>query len=773
MITDIVKLIVKSAQPGRPPDESRVKFVLARVAWIPASLACAATAFAQTTDASATAETTTGTDVALSEVVVNAQRRDEKLQSVAISITAITADQIQTDRVEGVADYLGMTPNVSFVDNGSRDRVDITIRGISNDLNPYSDIRPSSFAFYVDDFNVAAITTNPQVVDLGRIEILRGPQGTYFGRNAEGGAINIYTRSPSDQYSAEAGVDYSSFNTVKAYAIGNIPVIPGLFALRLSGQTETSDGNIKNINPTGGGNNSDYYTGRIVARYTPVDNLVWDTTLDYSHENVGMRDGVPTGNLTATWRSVYYHNAPGLANADGVGFFPQNTDEVNFNTPQSIGTNYYYASSRAVYKFDRSALTVVGGYGASTVFNYGDVDGSRHDYFNEVDILKRNTSSLEARLASTTQGSFDWTVGVNGGRDTGKTSQSTTYGSQVAQLGFNRPEGFQITGNYNNQADGYESAFAQGTYHLGSLFDFVLGGRYTHETVSGTFLTLSNEKITNNEPNRSASFNDFSPAATVKFKPLPDMILYATVSKGFKTGGVQSSATVLQNNYSPETLWNYEGGIKYELFNHRLRFDLSGFHERWTNVQEAVNFLYLNSAGTLLAVSGTANAASARSDGFDGSVDFRLDQHITINGRLGYDKANFISYTNALVDGKVINASGEPLLDAPKYTAGSTVEYRRDIFNSQGFGQLDWSYRSQTYSNLYALRYQYYPFIAPGYSNVNLRLGVEKGNVSAIFYVENLLNARYFTNSYEKAFYSGVQVVPSYQRIGFSLTYKM
>ena len=720
----------------------------------------------------------------VAEVVVTAQRRAETLQTVPISVTAFTADQIQQDRIEGISGYLGRTPNVSFINNGSRDRVDIAIRGVSNDLNPYSDIRPSSFAFYVDDFNVATITTNPQVTDLSRIEVLRGPQPTYFGRNAEAGAINIYTQPPTDKQDYEVGVDYSSFNTLKADAAINIPVAPGLLDLRASGQSETSDGNIRNIDPVGGGNEYNYYNGRISARFTPVSKLVWDATLDYSHERQGMRDGVPTGVLTSTWAEVYYacgvpaaiaKHPTCLADPDGVGFFPGNNDRTNFNTPQKVGSNYYFATSRAVYSFDKAALTVVGGYGESEVFNKGDVDGGSYDFFNENDILRRQTSSIEARLASTTKEAFEYTIGVNFGKDLGKTIQNTTYGTQayLTPFQFDNTPGTDITGTFDKQHDTYESVFAQGIYHLGTMFDFILGGRYTHETVSGTFLDVSNATtVTNDEPHLSSHFNDFSPAGTLKFKPAKDLEVYATVSKGYKPGGVQSAQTLLTSNYKSETLWNYEVGLKNELFNHRLRYDVSGFYERWKNIQEAVNFEYEAPGNTIESIEGVNNAASAQSYGVDASADLRVDRHITLSSHLGYDRAVFLHYDDALVDGTTINASRLPLLDAPKVTAGASGEYRHDLFGMQGFGLIDWNYRGQTYSNLFALKYQYYPFIAPSFSNVDLRFGLEKGHLSGIFYVENLLDAKYFTNSFEKAFYSGVQVVPSYQRIGFSLRYK-
>ena len=178
-------------------------------------------------------------------------------------------------------------------------------------------------------------TSNPQIVDLERIEVLRGPQGTYFGRNAVGGAINVITKKPGNDWYGEVGLDYSSHDTRGAHAVANIPVINDVLALRASGQIEESDGWIKNINPVGGGNDYDYKTARLQARLTPGDKLTWDFAYSYSDEETGMRVGVPTGFITATWRAVYYGNQQGnITNPDGVGFYPSNDDRVNFNRPQ-------------------------------------------------------------------------------------------------------------------------------------------------------------------------------------------------------------------------------------------------------------------------------------------------------------------------------------------------------------------------------------------------------------------------------------------------------
>ncbi|MDB5576572.1 MAG: hypothetical protein JWR80_1748 [Bradyrhizobium sp.] len=703
-----------------------------------------------------------------SEIVVTAERRAENLATVPISMTAISADEIERARVRGVADWLALTPNVSFVNNGSRDRVDISIRGVSNQLDPSGNVRPSAYAFYINDFNVSAITSNPQITDMRQIEILRGPQGTFFGRNAEAGAINISTRQPENRWYEEGTFGYSSFDTRLAGGVLNAPLLPNL-ALRISGQDEVSDGNIRNINPVGGGNDHRYQTVRAILRFQPDARVDWDTSFDYSKERSGMRDGVPTGFLTATWRSVYYRNAPGnVASPDGVGFYPANDDRVNFNTPQAVGSTYYWGRTRFKYSFDTMTLTAIAGYGHSRIFNRGDVDGGSLDLFNETNALTRDTLNGELRLQSSDEGRFEWNVGISGGRDTGFTLQQTFYGSQN---GFGRPAGSEITGVDSRSTDSYAAVFGQATYRLTGTFDVTVGGRYSYEHVTGRFLNRSNGVVNNNEPHRAATFNDFSPKISLRYMPQASLMFYMTASKGFKTGGVQQTQAAIQNSYKPETLWNFEGGIKASLFDGRVSLDIAGFYERWTDLQQSQRFQFLSPTGSLLFVAGIANAAKAHAAGAEGSVSVRPATGLTLSGHLAYTDAVYDRYPNAFVDGLIFDASGKPLTDAPRWTAGVSGQYERPLSATlTGFARIDWNYRSSILSSSFALRYNSFPFISPGYGNINLRLGVEHKNVVLTFYVDNLLNKRYFANAYEKAFYSGVQVVPSYRRVGFSLT---
>ena len=707
----------------------------------------------------------------LEEVTVTAQRRSESLMIVPIPISAVTAASIEKQNIQSVEDVLANVPNVSFVSLGSRDRKEISLRGISNQLNPFTDVRSSTYAFYIDEFNVAVGTSNPEIVDLERIEVLRGPQGTYFGRNAVGGAINVITKKPDDQWFAEVGVGYGNFDTKDAHLIVNAPVIDGKLAIRASGQVRETEGWIENINPVGGGNDGEFNTARITARFTPNDQLTWDLNYSYTDGEEGMRVGVPTGFLTATWRSVYYQNRPGnVASEDAVGFYPANDDRVNFNRPQKVGSDFEYVSSRLQYDFDAVTLTAVAGRLTSSLFNYGDVDGGSIDAFYEDLLIDRESTSGELRLASRNPQAIEWSVGAIVGEDSGLQDQSTYHGAQ-SPLG--RPNGVEVTGADSDTTTDYWALFAQATWNISDAWKLVVGGRYSEEQIETLGQTRSNGIITGTN-DRDAKFDDFSPRATLSWSPADLGLVYATASKGFKSGGTQTTGTAqLRNEYDPEELWNYELGWKVELLDRRLRLDMSAFYMDWKDVQQFIRFQFIDPVtGLLRGVTGVDNATSASSKGVEFSIDGVITDHFRVGAQVGYLDATYGDYTNALIDGAVVNASGKRLINAPEWTLGANAEYSRELFGQEGFVRAEWMHRSEQLSNTFALRYEVYPFISPSYDVVNLRAGLGNERWKVNVYAENVFDEDYFSAAYEKAFYSGVQVEPSVRNYGIEFKYR-
>jgi len=707
-------------------------------------------------------------DESLTEVVVTAQRREQNQRDVPISLTVFSADSVDKQNFQGVENYFAQTPNVSFTTQGSRDRKVLALRGVSDLLSPDSNIREGSFAFYVDEFDVAPGTVNPELVDVDHIEVLRGPQGTYFGRNSVGGAINIVTKQPTNDWYLEGSSQYSSFNTVDSHVVLNAPLVNDLAALRVVGRYERSDGNIRNINPIGGGNDNKYDYGKAQLRLTPNEQLTVDFIGAITKENAGMRDGVPSGVL-ASFSQFLYGELPynGQAIPDGVGFWPNNTNKVNFNRPQDVGTRYAYGENRIRYSTDAFNITNVIGYINSNEFLMGDIDGSSIDFFYERESIKRDAMSEELRIASNPGKMIDWTAGLFFSHDRGHTRQFTYAGAQAT---LNLPDGAEITSSYSDADAKSYAVFAEGVWHATGQFDATVGGRFTHEQVSQLAYNTSSGVI-NGLVDAGATFNNFSPRFSAKYALNDLQNVYATISRGFKSGGVQPGTELVKKSYDPETLWNYEVGFKGEFLERRLQVNSSIFFMDWKNIQTESAFGQTNSSGAIEFIDAIGNAASARSYGAETEVIGRVLPELTLSAGLGYDEAKFVKYEKAFVEGVQQPLNGAPLPNAPRWTGHAAAEYTHHLSNEHdGFVRLEWNFKGAIKPDLTSEVHSGFPYDVPGYNVTNLRLGVTSDKWDVIAFAENLLNRKYFTNAYEKAFAGGMFLNPSYRSFGVKVT---
>ena len=212
-------------------------------------------------------------EMVLEEIIVTAQRREQSLQEVPVAVTAFTGEALELANITEAAQYLNLTPNVSYTEDGqvgSRG-ISIAMRGVSN-INTDESSFIQSIGVYLDEFSVASVgqgTVNPQLQDLERIEVLRGPQGTYFGRNAVGGALNLTTRKPQPEFDASASFGARMFEAASEQkdfsGMINLPVSEA-FMLRGVLYYEDSGGLVKNIVPGGGDSGHEYTMGRVSAR---------------------------------------------------------------------------------------------------------------------------------------------------------------------------------------------------------------------------------------------------------------------------------------------------------------------------------------------------------------------------------------------------------------------------------------------------------------------------------------------------------------------------
>jgi iron complex outermembrane receptor protein len=710
----------------------------------------------------------------LEEVTVTAQRREENLQNVPISISAFTSATIAENMFTDVADYLVKTPNASFISTGARSRREISIRGVTNFLAIDSALRTSTFGFYVDGFSVSGTSVNPPIMDIERIEVLRGPQATYFGRNAVGGGISITSNKPGDEFDASVSADYGRYDTYDLEGVLNVPIIDGKLAARFNVKYASSDGNIKNINPIGGGNDSTYKYYKGSLRYTPTDQLTIDLTASSADEEVGMREGVPSGVFAPFEGDTLYADFPdvngdGLADPDpdGVGFFPQNRNRVNFNNPQSIGTNFDYAIANVHYETDSLSFASVTGYMDSDFYLAGDIDGGSHDFFNEFRHTPRKSFSQEFRLQNTGDKPLLWNVGLLYARDKG-TSDNRTYVGADSRFGL--PNGFLIDSSDSAGSSKSWAVFGQVDWKVVDALTLSFGGRYSRENIQQTEIGFSGATLTSVSIDKT--FTDFSPRFAIGYDVTDHSRLYGSVSKGFKSGGVQVSPLPGTDSYDPETIWNYEVGWKADLLDARLRLNAAAFFMNWKDLQTSFQQSGTDEEGNLILFGGIVNADKAESKGVEFTATMLPAPNLLFNVSAGYLDAKYKKFTSYL-EGANRVLDGRTIPNSPKWTLAADGEYKFGITPSlEGFARAEWNYRSDIRAGNDALIHAGFPWEVPSYNTTSIRVGARAENYSVTLYVENVFDKVYFTNSYSKAFTGGNFIEPSVQTYGVRVTYE-
>jgi len=709
----------------------------------------------------------------LEEIIVTGTRREESLNEIAASITAFTESDIATSNIEGVDDYFFRTPNVSFTSAGSRDQKSLSIRGVTNQINDDQMVRGQTFAFYINEFNVATATNNPPMLDVERIEVFRGPQGIFFGRNAIGGAINMTTKKPTNDWYLETGVEYSRFDTFELHGIANVPIIDDVLALRVAAKREEGDGNLRNIHPINKGNSFDYDYIRPSLRFTPTDRLTVDIQGTLSEETVDMREGVPTGVLSTFARNIFFGGDPDATGVAEVGFFPENTRRVNFNRPQAVGRNFHYITGRAVYEFDSFSVTSVTGFIDSKQFLQGDIDGSGRDTFFESKDQFREKFSQEIRFQSRGGGDFEWTIGGIFTDEEGRIDQHTNTGEDNP---FGLPVGFAVTETFQDGENESYAGFGNVSWHATAALTLQLGGRFTHEQVNVRGFNVSGGER-NTQVDESADFSDFSPRFSVNYQATDAVSVYGVASKGFKSGGIQVSTIIDEPAFGEENVWNFEVGTKGELFDGRFRYSAAAFFMDWDDLQSDFALGVVRD-GDIEFVSGIQNAGAASNKGFELEFTALPMDNLRLDFSVGYLDSEFDTFEDAFVDGEFVDLSGRRTPNSPKWTLNGSAEYTFPVLEEyEGFLRAEWFYRGKNLggdvSPKVGLVRQEFPFVAPSFNNVDLRAGLRGERFTLRAFVENATDNTYFTNSFQKGFVGGVHVEPSFLNWGFSITMKL
>jgi len=663
--------------------------------------------------ADATSEGAANSD-ALEEVVVTAERRAEDPQKMSVSVIALTSEDLQVHGVQNVQNLQFLTPSLSFVDEGNVKF--INIRGVG--LNEGAPNQTDGVASHIDGSYVAQVfTVDDAYFDLASVEVLRGPQGTYEGQNAEGGAIFVNTKAPS-----LAGLDgfakfkIGSYADRETEAAVNLPVSDKL-AFRVSGQNETRDSYTTNLGPFGGATSAPLDTnqpgnlnrvlGRAQVLYEPMDGL--DIRLIYQYSN-RTTDGFP-----------YILNTPaGLAN-------PRT---VSYDFPESYNVKYQRTTGIVDWKInDDVKVHVVSGYQTTDQYIASDTDLTS-PYVSPSTPQSTNTiqihdwySTNEVDLISTSSSPFQWTAGVT-------------------ELDYHQPFTLQST-SYNPPGTTYdpnsglvlnfhtfrknEAAFGEVSYKFSPQWDIKVGGRYNYDHTGieeGSYLTpplpapaggplgLVRVPVGPNEPTYHAGTG----RVVLDFQPDGQNLIYATLSRGYKPGGWTpdiGGPPTPTNVYKAEYVVNTELGWKATMLDSHLRTAIDVFHMNFQNYQATVATDPNNPATSV-----TTNVEGTKIKGLEAQVQALMGP-VTLEGGLSLLDAKYgnlaifetpgIIGPNNPAAPSLINLNGREVDYAPKVSGNLGASYTVDVGQGKLVPRLDWSYQGRQWTSFFEAPWQQIP----------------------------------------------------------------
>jgi iron complex outermembrane receptor protein len=547
-----------------------------------ASSALAYPAWAQTAPPSDDASTG-----GLEEIVVTAQKKSENLQRVPLSLTAFSGETLQNSGVQTATELAARTPNVSF-DTSAAGQPRYFIRGIGSSST--GSARDGAVGIFVDEVYMGRpFMTGTDFFDLDRVEVLRGPQGTLFGRNVVGGAISYFTSKPDDTFGAQAALTVGDYGQMDANLLVSGPLTDGISA-KFGVSTRNHDGYAFNETTRQDIEWASNFTMRGALRFQPGDGVDIQLNGDLSRVRGSgawwhlLREGPNSiGKSNADPRRGRNHTEDGFNDIDNGGV------SLNARVDTGIGE---IASITAYRELDASTRTNTTGLFVSAL-NAPDRNNFHHTLFIQQSDVRAHQFSQELRLATQIGPDIEAVVGAFYFREKVESTDITDYRFQrFGTQGRRQFDAENVTNSY--------AAFANLAWDLTDQLKLRAGLRWSRDEKDHVVVAGGN----NFTPYRDggvvvpgftapgkAAWSALTPSFSVNYQATPSKMLYATVSRGFKSGGFSDSEVErlsAMTPFDPEFAWNYEIGAKTEWFDRRLRFNASLFYTDYTDLQVTV-----------------------------------------------------------------------------------------------------------------------------------------------------------------------------------------
>ncbi|SHG75130.1 TonB-dependent receptor [Flagellimonas flava] len=656
-------------------------------------------------------------------VVGRARRRAESVQSIPESVVTFTAQAIETKGINNVQTFADQIPNVNFTTSQNIGNNFITVRGISHIRNGESPI-----AFVIDGVTLPdANLINQELFDLALIEIVKGPQGALYGRNAIAGAINIVTNEPTNTSRNKIQFGYGNGNLLQAQLSSTGPLVKDKLFYRISGSYKKGDGLLNNV----------------------TLNTAPDFVEDLSIR--GQLKAVLSSNTTATLTGQFidaeagavYYASPTTGNPtidpDDFDNLAIQGDQFGRSTLDAI-----YGNLKVDFNFGNVRLTSSSSYNKGERNHIGDLDFTPADVLRQIQDSNTETINQEFRLSSTdTDSKVSWDLGAFYQK-----LDKQLITDATADFGFFAPP-FEPTGTQSRLAIGnftntYNTLAAFGfmDFQVSDKLTLSAGLRFDRDNIQ-------QDNVTENT-NPEKTDTQLQPKLSLALKATENTLLYANYGRGYRTGGFNQGNTVrYDSDFEAETTDNYEIGMKNTLWDGRFILNLSGYYIDFNN-QQLYALVLDGGNGSILI--GNFNVPESESVGFEADLKLRATNWLDILGSYGVSKARITEGTSTVSTGanETINVSGNntPLVPQNSYSFGleSSFDIAKNIsfngnVNVEGTGEIYWHEDNVAVSS--------------GYDLLNARLGVTFDNFSINLWGTNLTDTEYITEFFAQTFSNG------------------
>jgi iron complex outermembrane receptor protein len=704
------------------------------------------------------------------EIVVTAQKREQNLQDVPVAVTAFSAATINRLGLSSTEDLAGFTPNLNYQPAGGIGS-SIGIRGIQDQNFTFNQV--GSVAMVVDEVALNSPNLNTfALFDISRIEVLRGPQVTLFGRSTTGGALSVATRQArvGEEANGEASVSYGRFNAVDVQGAAGAP-IGDMFAARLAGQYQKRDGIQRNVTRGVRDGERDRYALRGSLAFSPSDSFLVTYSGLYGKDNGQQPNYLPIGFLQPGGGATVCNNPslqPGNGCADPYGFISPGKFNESYSNFRSFAHSKVFGNTLNI-ALDVGPVTLssISAVIDHSISRQEDVDSGsigRVEVHNDVDT---NQKSQEFRIATNGKDKpFNFVGGLFlfDEENSGHVARSIlTAGNGTPPIGLNSL--------IFRQKTKITSAYGQFDISVSDQFSLVAGVRYSDESKRGTarsyrrtgagtaawtnfapsigthleaasLVALSNPAQNSGDVPFGKSWSNWGGKVGLNFKPSDDALIYASVSKGFKGGTfnlipaynlqVAQPIANLQKGVDPEKITSYEIGTKLEFFDRKLQLNIAGFLSDYQNQQV---FTFIGGAAALL------NAGKASINGIEAELTWAPEGGWLIQGGLGLLDAKYDSFILPEEKGGP-SFAGKRTPHTPKAAFTGLVQKTYDIGDNQLSAQISFKQTSSQFAGFHNTPDEFLPSRTTFDARLRYLFGMDR-NFEITVFGKNVFDKRF------------------------------